>query len=145
MKMERLRLPDPDCGSICSNALTDRCVEDCSLEGECRLLELKKNLKLADMPKYPKMENKTWQARARLRDAYMEKIVSHLQGESNESNHPPYYRGTDFNAETSLPVSSALKIQNVLPSVARQVTVFENRKVRKSKDVRSSAVDQSAD
>ena len=79
-----IKLPDPDCAAICANAMNEVCIEKCSPEGNCAFFELRKDLSLPEMPRYPDTSKKKWKARFVIQEAYTSKISDFIQGVSHE-------------------------------------------------------------
>src|SRR5688572_29170779 len=80
MTERRINLPDPACASICRHAMSERCIEECTPQGEMEMLEVRGELTIDRMPRYRPREDLKWKARFRLQDAYTEKAVDFIQG-----------------------------------------------------------------
>jgi hypothetical protein len=91
---EPVHLPPAWCGAICRNAMSEVCVENCAIKRDCSAFEPKPNLKLADMPRFPKTEGMSRDEKFASVTVYLAKIVDHLNGNDDEYhtflvNRPP--------------------------------------------------------
>lgn len=77
--MTTITLPPKWCSQICTNALTDICIEKCSIARDTSGLMLKRGLTISDMPKLPDTNNLNRDERFKVVVIYLEKITEHLQ------------------------------------------------------------------
>src|SRR5688572_30301367 len=84
--MTERRLPSPACASICSNAMNEVCIEECSPKRDCSSFELREDLDLPTMPSYPETRNLTWKERFVIQEAYLKKAIDFIQGRNGVSN-----------------------------------------------------------
>ena len=85
---QQVHLPPPWCSSICRNALNEVCVEHCVVKRDCSGFEPKPNLKLADMPRFPRTDGMSREERFTAVTVYLSKIVDHLTGIEDETITP---------------------------------------------------------
>lgn len=111
----RVALPPSWCGSICSNAMNEICVESCAVKRDCSAFEVKPELKLGDMPRFPLPEsaNMTKEERFTSVTVYLAKVVDHLQGVEDEPDSLPIRRNHDRSGSRA--VLEDIKGKNVLP------------------------------
>lgn len=121
---EFLRMPPIWCSSICRNALNEICVEECAARRDCSGFEEKPNLKLADMPRFPKAESMTKEERFTSVTVYLSKVVDHLQGAENEHN-TVIIRRPYFDNPRSSTLSKNVKIEDLLSGVAKANSSLE--------------------
>lgn len=78
-------LPPSWCSSLCRNAMNEICVENCAIKRDCSAFELKPNLDLSDMPRFPLEASAKMTKEEKFTSVtiYLAKVVDHLQG--NES------------------------------------------------------------
>lgn len=60
------------------------CIEKCAPKRDCSGFEEKPNLKLADMPHFPKTADMTREEKFTSVTVYLAKVVDHLQGRDDE-------------------------------------------------------------
>lgn len=128
---ERLKLPDPDCAAICSNAMNDVCIEECAAVGQCAFFKLRRDLTILTMPSYPDMQNKQWEARAVIRDAYLSKLIDHIQGKPNEPDIIPTRRSNTHHPRGE-PLPENIQVENILFSAEKETTPSEAGKKHSS-------------
>lgn len=82
--MERITSPPFWCKKICSNALSDVCV-DCATNRDCSRFELKKDITLEKLPEYPigEMKDMTKEEKFVSVAVYVAKLTEGLK----EGNH----------------------------------------------------------
>jgi hypothetical protein len=85
-------LPPAWCGSICRNSMNEICIEHCAIARDCSAFEPKPNLKLADMPRFPKTEGMKKEEKFTSVTIYLSKVVEHLQGVDDEHMQLDYRR-----------------------------------------------------
>jgi hypothetical protein len=80
-QFEAVQLPPTWCSGICRNAMNEICIEDCAIKRDCSAFELKPNLKLEDMPRFPLKEsaNMTKEEKFTSVTVYLAKVIDHLQ------------------------------------------------------------------
>ena len=90
---EALHLPPVWCSQICRNAMNEICVEHCAIKRDCSGFEEKPNLKLADLPRFPKTNGMSREEKFTSVTIYLAKVVDHLTGVEDEKRtlviHPP--------------------------------------------------------
>ncbi len=72
-------MPPKWCSTICINALTDICIEKCSIKRDTSGLMLKQGLTIDDMPKLPDTNDLNRDERFKVIVIYLEKITERLQ------------------------------------------------------------------
>ena len=77
-------VPPAWCGAICRNAMNEICIEACAVKRDCSAFEEKPNLKLVDMPRFPKTEGMTREEKFTSVTVYLAKVVDHLKGIEDE-------------------------------------------------------------
>ena len=77
-------MPPTWCGAICRNAMNEICVESCAIQRDCSAFEPKANLRLSDMPRFPKTEGMSKEEKFTSVTVYLAKVVDHLQGVEDE-------------------------------------------------------------
>jgi len=92
-QFEGVRLPPAWCSGICRHAMNEICVEDCAIKRDCSAFELKPNIKLEDMPRFPLKEsaNMTKEEKFTSVTVYLAKVIDHLQGKVDEQQSFPVY------------------------------------------------------
>jgi hypothetical protein len=78
--MTERKLPIPACASLCRNAMSEVCIEECSPKRDCSSFELRPELDLPTMPAYPDTSNLTWKERFVIEEAYLKKTIDFIQG-----------------------------------------------------------------
>lgn len=81
---ETLTLPPVWCSQICSNAMNDICLENCAVKRNCSGFSPKPDLRLADLPRFPKTEGMSKEEKFSCVTIYLAKIVDHLNGIEDE-------------------------------------------------------------
>ena len=81
---EVLHLPPVWCSQICRNAMNEICVENCAIKRDCSGFEEKPNLKLADLPRFPKTNGMSREEKFTSVTVYLAKVVDHLTGVEDE-------------------------------------------------------------
>jgi hypothetical protein len=112
---KHVHLPPVWCGSICRNAMNEICIEHCAIERDTSAFEPRPNLKLSDMPRFPKTEGMTKEEKFTSVTIYLSKVVDHLQGVEHGESFIPYAR-PHSNGAGSSPVSENLQIKDLLPN-----------------------------
>lgn len=81
-QIQGIRLPPVWCSALCKNAMNEICVEDCAVKRDCSAFDLKANLTLVDMPRFPLVESAemTKEEKFTCVTIYLAMIVDHLQG-----------------------------------------------------------------
>jgi hypothetical protein len=85
-QIEGVQMPPTWCSGICRNAMNEICIEDCAIKRDCSAFEPKPNLKLADMPSFPKTNGMTREEKFTSVTIYLAKVVDHLQGKEDEQH-----------------------------------------------------------
>ncbi len=62
--------------------MNEVCIEDCAIKRDCSAFDLKPNLKLIDMPRFPLEESgsMTKEEKFTVVTVYLAKMIDHLQG-----------------------------------------------------------------
>lgn len=132
------------CSPICRNAFNEICVEHCAIEKDCSVFEEKPNLKLGDMPRFPKTEGMTREEKFISVTVYLSKVVDHLQGnETNEYIYPIRRPVLHRSGGSSLPQN--VKVEDLLPGIQEKNPSSENGKEHSDSGVRSSEVASNSD
>ena len=132
------------CSSICRNAMNEICVEHCAIKRDCSGFEEKPNLKLVDMPRFPKTENMSRDEKFTSVTIYLAKVVDHLQGVENEQSNSIYPRPHPYRAGSrTLPEN--IKVQDLLPDFQEADTTPEAGEKREDEGVGSSEVVRTSD
>ena len=84
---EPVHLPPPWCSAICRNAMSEICIEQCAINRDCSGFVPKPNLKLGDMPRFPKTEGMSREEKFTSVTIYLSKVVDHFQGIEDEPQH----------------------------------------------------------
>lgn len=118
-------LPPVWCSTICRNAMNEACLEGCAIRKDCSEFEMKKDLKLADLPRFPDTSSMTKEERFTSVTVYLSKIVDHLQGVENEYSTPiprsyPYYTRSGS-------LSKNLQVKDLLPGIQEANSSPEDR------------------
>ena len=143
--MTEIPLPKPYCACICSNAMTDLCLENCALERKGRWFELRKDLSIQDMPRFPIDEfvnDMTADERKIILGSYTAKLVEQAQGVIYESR---FVQRPRLHNPTSSEVSSSIPIQSVLHGVQEAITSDSPREEHQDQTIGSNQVAQPAD
>ena len=77
-------VPPAWCGAICRNAMSEMCCEHCAIKRDTSFFEPRPDLKLSDMPRFPKTEGMTREEKFTSVTVYLAKVVDHLKGIENE-------------------------------------------------------------
>ena len=129
--------PQKWCAPICRNAMNEICVTSCSLKRDTSGFQEKEGLTLDDMPAMPKQEDlKTPAEKFTVVYVYLSKLVDCQKGIPNAPTYATY-RGSDFDTQTSVPISPTITLKSLLPVIQEKTTVFENRQVGSSEKVGS--------
>lgn len=115
--------------------MNEICVENCAIRRDCSGFEPKSNLKLEDMPRFPKTEGMTRDEKFTSVSIYLSKVVDLLQGVQDEHG-TVIIRRPHINSETSSRVSPTVQIQGVLHDLSEAVTPLQGGEERQSKNVR---------
>jgi len=136
-------LPPVWCGSICRNAMSEVCVEQCAIERDCSGFDLKPNLKLEDMPRFPLKgsENMTKEEKFTSVTVYLAKVVDHFKGVDDEAIYPPIIRRKDIYRAGSLSISKNIEIKDLLPGIQKGNSSSEDRQERPDSPDGSSEMD----
>jgi hypothetical protein len=92
-QIEGLRMPPTWCSALCRNAMNEICIEDCAVKRDCSAFELRPNVKLSEMPRFPETSGMTKEEKFTSVTIYLAKVVDHLQGNESEPNQI-IFRGT---------------------------------------------------
>ena len=136
---ERITLPPIWCSTICSNSMSDVCVEHCALKRDTSGFQVKPDLKLEDMPRFPQTEGMTREEKFTSVSIYLAKVVDCLQGVQNEHGSV-IIRRPHTNSETSSRVSPTVQIQGVLHDLSEAITPLQGGEERQSENVRPHEV-----
>jgi hypothetical protein len=96
-QFEGVQMPPTWCSGICRNAMNEVCIEGCAIKRDCSAFEVKPNLKLADMPRFPleKSSSMTKEEKFTSVTVYLSKVVDHLQGTEDEQPSYPIYQAQE--------------------------------------------------
>ena len=104
---EVVHLPPAWCSSICRNAMNEVCVERCAINRDTSAFEPKPDLKLSDMPRFPKTEGMSKEEKFTSVTVYLAKVIDHLKGIEDGSEFQIYPRA-----------SRTVRIANVITELA---------------------------
>lgn len=138
----KFALPPPWCGSICRNAMSEKCIEDCAIKRDCSGFRVKPALRIEDMPRFPATADMTRSEKFTSVSVYLAKTVDHLQGACDEY-HPVRRPHLDSAASGKVPAN--LKIKAVLSDIKEAVSPPATGKKRTRKRVRPKEVAGTAD
>ncbi len=124
-------LPPPWCSQICRNSMQDVCIESCAVRRDCSRFEVKKDLKLSDMPAFPKTDGMTREERFTAVTVYLAKVVDQLQGRDNE----PVIRRPYPDSQASLRVLASLQKQDLLHDQSETNPLHSDREERQSTSI----------
>lgn len=116
---ESIYIPPVWCGAICRNAMNEICVEQCSPKRDCSGFDEKPNLKLADMPRYPKTKDMTKEEKFTSLNIYLAKVVDHLQGAENEQ--ALFSRDSRHERIPIITTSAGQQIKDILSGVTKEI------------------------
>ena len=118
-----LRLPPTWCASLCRNAMTERCIEECAVKRDCSGFELKPGINLIDMPRFPidQIGEMTREEKFVSVAVYIAKTVDHLKGIQDEPKYPPLRR-PDLESSTGSQVPADLKVEDLLSNFTKTVS-----------------------
>ena len=136
-------LPPAWCGSICRNAMSEVCIEDCATERDCSGFDPRPNLKLEDMPRFPLKGSAIMTKEEKFTSVtvYLAKVVDHLKGVDDEPIYPPIIRRKDIYRAGSIGISENIEVKDLLPGVQKGNSSSENRKKRPDSPDRPSEMD----
>src|SRR5687767_1139319 len=109
-----LQMPPAWCGAICRNAMNEACIEQCAAKRDCSAFEPKPNLKLEEMPRFPReqLSSMTREEKFTTVTIYLSKIIDHLQGVDDE--YPIPIRRGDLYRSGNRTLPQDIKIQDLL-------------------------------
>src|SRR5688500_3059143 len=84
---ERVNIPPPYCASLCANAMSEICIEQCAISRDCSGFKLKRGVDLPSMPRFPLdqfLGSMTADERKTIMAVYTAKTIDHLQGYKDE-------------------------------------------------------------
>jgi len=136
-------LPPIWCSQICRNAMNEACLEGCAVKRDCSEFQVRKDLKLEDMPRFPNTASMTKEERFTSVTVYLAKIVDHLQGVPDEYLYP-IARPHSHRAAGGR-VSPVVQIQDLLPDLTQAISSSEAGEKREGQGVGPSEVAQPAD
>jgi hypothetical protein len=119
--------------------MNDLCIEECAIKRDCSHFQPRPDLKLEDMPRFPKTQGMTREEKFTSVAIYLSKVVDHLQGVPYE--HATFVtRRPDSHSEASSRVPSAIEIKDLLPDPAPANTVYQAGSERADSAVGSKEV-----
>jgi len=131
--MKEIALPPSWCSQICRNALNEVCVENCAAKRDCSGFEEKPNLKLVDMPRFPKTEGMSREEKFTSVTVYLAKVVEHLQEKDVEPicfPAPRPMRAKNFKSiDAVAKISGSLNVvqdENISYGTAKKLAEEEN-------------------
>ena len=136
-------MPPTWCSAICRNAMNEVCIEDCAIKRDCSAFEPKPNLRLDEMPRFPREElsNMTKEEKFTAVTVYLSKVVDHLQGKENEPIYTPARR-TNFDHSRNSTLFENIKVEDLLSSIHQEGnTASEDRAKHQDSAARLSDVD----
>lgn len=129
-----LRMPPTWCSSICRNSMNEVCIERCAVNRDCSGFEVRPNLRLIDMPRFPETKDMTREEKFASVTIYLAKVVDHLQGEKDEPSNPPLRRPNhDSTAGSGL--SSNIQSETLLHDLTKTITSHTVGEKRQGKTV----------
>ena len=137
---EEIILPPVWCGALCRNSMNEVCLEHCAIERDCSGFDPKPNLKLIDMPQFPKTDGMTREEKFTSVTIYLAKVVDHLKGTDNGQYTYPIPRSHPYRTR-SVRLPENLKVEDLLLGVQTGNPPPENRTQRQDSPERSSKVD----
>ena len=141
---KHVHLPPAWCGSICRNAMNEICIEHCAIERDTSAFEPRQNLKLADMPRFPKTEGMTKEEKFTSVTVYLSKVVDHLQGVEHGESFVSYPRPNP-NGSTGRRISPNIQVKDLLPDIQKANSSYQNPEERSSEGVGPEEVAGSSD
>jgi len=141
--MKELQLPPSWCSQICRNAMNETCLEGCVIKRDCSAFQVRKDLKLQDMPRFPDTAGMTKEERFTSVIVYLAKVVDQLQGVPDEYIYP--IERQSAHSFTGGRVSPVVQVKDLLPDLTKAISTPETGEKRESERVGSSEVAQSAD
>jgi hypothetical protein len=125
--------------------MNDICVENCAIKRDTSGFQIKPDLKLADMPKFPDTVDMTREEKFTSVVVYLSKLVEEAQGEDNGYLPPIPVGRPHTHTPSGGRVSTVIPIQNLLHAVSEAVTPPETGTELANTDVRPTEVAQPAD
>lgn len=122
--------------------MSEICVEKCAVKRDCSGFEIRLNLKLVDMPRFPETGGMTREEKFTSVVVYLSKVVEEMQGETNGYLPPIPARRPNSHTTTGVRISSAVPIQGLLHVAAEAIAPPEDRKEPENTDVRSESMAQ---
>jgi hypothetical protein len=133
-QVEGVHLPPVWCGAICRNAMNEICVERCAPKRDCSGFDEKPNLKLTDMPRFPKTEGMTREEKFTSVTVYLAKVVDHLQGAEND-HETNFVRRPHIDRSRSGALSETVKVEDILSGFAKADSPLEAGKKREDQGI----------
>lgn len=120
--------------------MNEVCIEHCAVKRDCSAFEPKPNLKLGEMPRFPREElaSMTKEEKFTTVTVYLSKIMDHLQGVDDEY---PIRRGDLYRAR-SRTLPQDIKIQDLLLGVEEANCTPEDRSEHPNSPDRLGEVDE---
>ena len=80
-----INLPPFDSCRMCRNSMSQGCIEVCAIRRDYSYFDLKRNMTLEDMPRFPldEWDDMPSKVRGKVVAAYLAKIIDHLKGVSD--------------------------------------------------------------
>ena len=130
---QEFRLPPAWCSLLCRNAMNQVCVESCATKRDCSAFEIKPDLKLEDMPRFPlgQSAKMTKEERFTSVTVYLAKVVDHLQGVQDE---PRIIKRPRLHDSGTSQVFKDLQSEAILFSAAQEIASLEDGPKHQSKD-----------
>jgi hypothetical protein len=135
-------IPPIWCGSICRNSMSEKCVEHCAIKRDCSYFESRRNIKLINLPPFPKTTEMTRAEKFTLVTLYLEKIVDHLQGVNDEYIT---VRRPDTYSSPSSQLSPIVEVKDILPDLTQAISTSEAGQECESKGIRPEELAQPTD
>jgi len=123
-QFEGVQLPPTWCSGMCRNAMNEICVEDCAIKRDCSAFELKPNLKLEDMPRFPLKESGSMTREEKFTSVtvYLAKVVDHLQGNDNERHYLNFRQTPQAMTDKRKPIT---EVAAILPDLQKAIVGIE--------------------
>ena len=136
-------LPPVWCSMICRNAMNEACLEGCAIRRDCSEFQIRKDLKLENMPRFPDTAGMTKEERFASVTIYLAKVVDHLQGVQDEYLYPIRRQNTHRAPGSSIP--AVVQVKDILPDLTQAVSAPETGKERESSGVGPEKMAEPAD
>ena len=110
--------------------MNEVCLESCAIKRDCSEFQVKKDLRLEDMPRFPDAAGMTKEEKFTSVTIYLAKVVDHLQGVENEHTTYPFLRRQNLYRAGDSDLLKNLKVKDLLPSIQKGDPSLEDRTER---------------